>query len=99
MIVVQSPLHARHDGGVELHRGALVPSYESPLRADHILRATSAAGLACIEPRTHALPELHSVHDAAYVEFLRTAYARWEADGRDGSMLPSGFPARSLRRD
>ena len=34
MIVVQSPLHARHDGGMELHRGALVPSFESPDRVD-----------------------------------------------------------------
>jgi acetoin utilization deacetylase AcuC-like enzyme len=99
MRVVHSPLHARHDGGMELHRGALVPSYESPARADHILRAIEAAGLSCMEPRDHALSALHSVHDPAYVHFLRTAYARWQGEGRDGSMLPSGFPARGLRRD
>ena len=98
MIVVQSPLHARHDGGMELHRGALVPSFESPDRVDHILRAVSGKW-PCIEPRPHAEAELHTVHDPAYVEFLRTAYTRWQADGRDGSMLPSGFPARSLRQD
>ena len=98
MIVVQSPLHARHDGGMELHRGALVPSFESPDRVDQILRAVSGKW-PCIEPRPHAEAELHTVHDPAYVEFLRTAYTRWQADGRDGSMLPSGFPARSLRQD
>ncbi|MCC8361557.1 histone deacetylase family protein [Lysobacter sp. A6] len=99
MQVVHSPLHARHDGGVELHRGELVPMYESPDRIDHILRAVQAAGMPVIEPREFGFEVLHAVHDPAFVEFLRTAYPRWQAEGRGGSMLPSGFPARSLRRD
>ena len=37
--------------------------------------------------------------NALLVEFLRGAHARWRAEGRSGSMLPSGFPARGLRRD
>lgn len=99
MQVVHSPLHARHDGGVELHRGALVRSYESPDRVDHILRAVQAARMPVIAPRDYAVERLHAVHDPAFVAFLHGAYARWQADGRGGSMLPSGFPARSLRRD
>jgi acetoin utilization deacetylase AcuC-like enzyme len=99
MQVVHSPLHALHEGGVELHRGALVPSYESPDRIDHILRAVQASGLDVIAPREFEIERLHAVHDPAFVEFLRTAYARWQEEGRGGSMLPSGFPARSLRRD
>ena len=52
MRVVYSPLHARHDGGVELHRGALVPSFESPARAQIILRgAAAAAATRCVPPR------------------------------------------------
>jgi acetoin utilization deacetylase AcuC-like enzyme len=39
------------------------------------------------------------VHDAEFVGFLRGAHARWTAGGREGSMLPSGFPARGLRQD
>jgi acetoin utilization deacetylase AcuC-like enzyme len=39
------------------------------------------------------------VHDAGFVEFLRGAHARWLAERRDGHVLPSGFPARGLRRD
>ena len=39
------------------------------------------------------------VHEPGYVDFLRSAYARWLEDGHDGFMLPSGFPARSLRQD
>src|SRR4249919_3910428 len=99
MHVVHSPLHARHAGGVELHRGELVPSFESPDRIDHILRAVQAANLPVIAPRDFAIESLHAVHDPAFVAFLRTAYARWQAEGKGGSMLPSGFPARSLRQD
>jgi len=99
MHVVHSPLHERHDGAVELHRGALVPSFESPERARIILQALERAGYPVIPPRDFPVPALHRVHDAEFVEFLRTAHARWRKGGRDGSMLPSGFPARGLRQD
>jgi len=65
MRVVHSPLHARHAGGVELHRGELVPRLESPDRIDHILRAVQAANLTVIAPRDLAIDCLHAVHDPA----------------------------------
>jgi acetoin utilization deacetylase AcuC-like enzyme len=99
MRVIYSPLHARHDGGVELHRGELVPCFETPVRAELILQAVGRAGFAVSEPRAFPVEALHGVHDASFVEFLRTAHAEWRAVGRDGSMLPSAFPARGLRRD
>jgi acetoin utilization deacetylase AcuC-like enzyme len=99
MRVVHSPRHERHDGGLELHRGALVPSFESPARVRIILQALEQGGYAVMPPREFPESALCSVHDAEFVEFLRTAHARWRAGGRDGSMLPSGFPARGLRRD
>jgi acetoin utilization deacetylase AcuC-like enzyme len=99
MQVIYSPLHARHDGGVELHRGALVPSFEAPVRAQFILEALQRGGFAVLPPRDIPQARMQGVHDAEFLEFLRTAYARWSAKGRDGSMLPSGFPARGLRRD
>ena len=40
MKAVYSPLHARHDGGVELYRGAMVPTFETPERAEIIRRRT-----------------------------------------------------------
>jgi acetoin utilization deacetylase AcuC-like enzyme len=97
--VVHSPLHARHDGGKELHRGELVPCFEMPVRADYILSAVRRAGFESSEPRPFGLESLLRVHDAGFVEFLRTAHAEWRAAGKQGFMLPSGFPARSLRRD
>ena len=99
MKVVYSPLHQRHAGGVELHRAELVPSYELPERAEYIREALVEAGHALVAPRAFAVDVLLGVHEAGLVEFLRTAYARWQAEGRDGSMLPSAFPARGLRQD
>lgn len=99
MQIVHSPLHLRHDGGMELHRGELVPCYEQPARADYIREALVEAGHTLVAPRAFGPEALLGVHDAGFVEFLRTAYARWREDGRGGSMLPSGFPARGLRRD
>jgi acetoin utilization deacetylase AcuC-like enzyme len=99
VIVVHSPLHARHDGGLELHRGELVPTFESPARAELILAALTAGGFEVVPPREIPESRLLGVHDADFVEFLRTAFARWRAEGRDGCMLPSGFPARGLRQD
>jgi acetoin utilization deacetylase AcuC-like enzyme len=99
MKVVYSPLHARHHGGMELFRGQLVPSFESTDRAERILRAVQAAGLPVEGPRDLPEAALLGVHDAAFVEFLRTAHAAWRASGKDGFLLPSAFPARGLRQD
>ena len=99
MLVVHSTLHALHDGGMELHRGALVPSFEMPARVDHIAAALRLAGHAFAEPRDAPVEALLRVHEPGYVDFLRSAYARWLEDGHEGFMLPSGFPARSLRQD
>lgn len=99
MQIVHSPLHLRHDGGMELHRGELVPCYETPARAEYIREALVDAGHVLVAPREFGMEALSAVHDPAFVEFLRTAYARWQDEGRGGFMLPSGFPARGLRRD
>jgi acetoin utilization deacetylase AcuC-like enzyme len=99
MKIIHSPLHALHDGGMELHRGELVPCYEMPARVDHILAAIARAGWMVEAPREYDDAVLASVHDADYLAFLRGAYEEWRAEGRDGFMLPGAFPARGMRRD
>src|ERR1700741_4263586 len=99
MRVIHSPLHVRHQGGVELYRGELLPTFEPPARVEFILAALRQGGYGIEPPREFPDASLHRVHDAAFVEFLKTAYARWAKAGRGGSMLPSGFPARGLRQD
>jgi acetoin utilization deacetylase AcuC-like enzyme len=84
---------------MELHRGELVPCFERPERAELILRAVRGAGLEVNEPPELPIEALGRVHDAAFVEFLRTAHGEWRAAGKRGFMLPSAFPARGLRQD
>lgn len=43
MKTIHPSLHALHDGGMELHRGELVPCFEMPARVDHILAAIARA--------------------------------------------------------
>jgi acetoin utilization deacetylase AcuC-like enzyme len=99
MKVVYSPLHARHDGGMELYRGQLVPLFEKPERAGMILAALEASGHDVTPPREVPESRLFRVHDTEFVAFLSGAHSRWVAEGREGQVLPSGFPARGLRRD
>ncbi len=99
MKTVYSPLHARHDGGMELHRGELVPCFEMPSRVDYIRAAVVVAGHGLVPPGDAGLAPILALHDPGLVEFLRTAFDQWRAAGKDGFMLPSGFAARSLRQD
>ena len=99
MHIIHSPRHALHDGGMELHRGALVPCFEMPSRVDHILAAIARAGWTVQAPREYDDAVLSGVHDADYLAFLRGAHDAWRAEGREGFMLPGAFPARGMRRD
>jgi acetoin utilization deacetylase AcuC-like enzyme len=99
MKIIHSPRHALHDGGMELHRGALVPCFEMPSRVDHILAAIARAGWAVEAPREYDDAVLSGIHDADYLAFLRSAHDAWRAEGREGFMLPGAFPARGMRRD
>lgn len=100
MRCILNPAQAGHCGGLEFNEGRLVPCHEGPERADMVRAAVEAAGLGTYaEARDFGLAPILAVHDAAYVEFLRTAWARWTAAGRDGQALPFTFAARGMRRD
>ena len=51
MKAVHSPLHARHEGGMELYRGQLVPTFETPGRVDMILAALESAHFEITAPQ------------------------------------------------
>ena len=96
---VHSSLHARHDGGLELYRGSLVPLFDTPVRVQMVRAALEAAGHEIVAARDITEDRLLRIHDAEFVEFLRGVHSRWVEEGREGHVLPSGFPARGLRRD
>lgn len=100
MKAVYSPLHLGHVGGLEMNRGALVPSFETPRRADIVLAALREAGLGpIVEPDDAGEAPLRAVHDAAYLDFLKTAWERWLAEGRTGCALPFAIAGRGMRQD
>jgi len=93
-----SPKHRLRQPKSELHDGDWVPSFESPERMEHILKALTARGLdAPIEPGTYGLDPVLAVHDAGYIEFLANVWERWVAKGHRGEAIPNIWPARTLR--
>ena len=94
MDVVASETHRLHDT-VELSRGRLVPSSESPRRAAIITSALSERGHSFHRPEAIDIDLVRRVHAPDYVEFLSTAWDRWadrygpDAAAAMGFMWPS----------
>ena len=85
---------------VELHAGEIIQPLESPTRVDMILDRIRTSGVGAVHDITlHGLDAIKAVHDAAYVDFIQTAWHDWHAAGRQGHVLPTGSPARRTRQD
>ncbi len=96
-------LHAQHQGKVEMFRGALVPCFEVPARADHVLAELQRRQLGAVE-NPHAFNDsvLTTIHSARYLNFLATAWDQWVALDpalAEKDILPSVWPTRTFRTD
>lgn len=103
MITFYNHLHAQHQGKVEMFRGALVPCFEVPARADHVLAELERRRLGAVQ-RPHAFDDaaLERIHSPRYLRFLATAWDQWLAldpANADKDILPSVWPTRSFRTD
>ena len=99
MIIVYSEEHRLQAGRSELNDGQLVPCYEKPARADITHTRVESAGLGpVVEPDAHGVEPLVRVHDASYLEFLRTAWAEWLAEHGDWDALPLNWLAPGMHR-
>ncbi len=99
MRIIGNPEHAAHDPPFEILDGQVVPYFELPRRVTIIAEALAAAGFPAPEPpRAAGLEPVKAIHDSDYVEYLRTAYAAWVAEGRSpAAVMPSALPLRGLR--
>jgi acetoin utilization deacetylase AcuC-like enzyme len=79
--VVWSPDTLRHDPRHEIWVGVTTPGTEVAARVSVILDSLRAAGHHLVETGTDPDALLGAVHDAALLEFLRTAEDRWQAGG------------------
>lgn len=95
MRVFYSEKHRLRDASTELHGGLLVKPFEGPFRAEWILASVKEAGFTDIHaPSEHGLETALKVHDAGYLEFLRTCWERWQAAGFQGEAIATSFPCR-----
>ena len=100
MKTIYSPAHLEHHAQGEFNRGALVPPYEKPQRAEWVREAVERAAFGpLLEPRDFGLEPVLRVHDAGYVAFLQGAHAEWQALGRPGDAIPMAWPGRGMRDD
>ena len=77
----------------ELHNGEFVAYLETPDRAESL-----CAGLNGVEqPVDHGDAPILSVHDAGYVDFLKTAHGKWRAAGRPGDVIGYIWPVVGRR--
>ncbi|MCS7061868.1 MAG: histone deacetylase family protein [Anaerolineae bacterium] len=100
MRVIYSDKHHLHDPPLEYWEGEMLPFYESPRRAEMILRAVRAAELGPIDaPSDFGLDPILAVHDADYVHFLQHVYPAWVAGGRNPKGVhPDTFAMRGMVR-
>lgn len=100
MLSVYSDDHRLHFGQSELVDGKLQPCFEMPSRADTVLARVKSQNLGeVIAPKEFGREPLLRIHDAAYLDFLQGAWARWTAEGHSGDLVSTTFPGRRLRRD
>ena len=96
-------LHTLHQGKVEMFRGALVPCFEVPARADHVLAELQRRQLGTVhQPHTFDDSVLAAIHSPRYLNFLVTAWDQWMAldpANADKDILPSVWPTRTFRTD
>src|ERR1051325_10111887 len=95
-----SPDHAAHAPKEEFEGGRLVPAVEIPERAERVRARIEARKLGpVLAPSGFGGAPILRVHDAAFVEFLDSAYADWRARyWRDtADAIPSAWPGRGLR--
>jgi acetoin utilization deacetylase AcuC-like enzyme len=103
MITFYNHMHAQHQGKVEMFRGALVPCFEVPARADHVLTELQRRKLGTVQhPHSFGDAALTGIHSPRYLNFLATAWAQWVALDpvhADKDILPSVWPTRTFRTD
>ena len=99
MLTYYSDDHHLHHGKCELIDGQLMPCFEKPQRADHILARVKQRQLGDVRaPKDFGLAPIERIHSKAYLEFFEGAWARWQEQGGNGDLLPFTWPARTLRR-
>jgi acetoin utilization deacetylase AcuC-like enzyme len=99
MKIVYTDDHRLHFPQGELHGGEFVTPFERPSRMEYILRELRKRKMTdLVAPAPLDMRSVRKVHDRGYLDFLEHAWRDWVKAGYRGEILPTGFPARSLRQ-
>ena len=99
MLTVYSEKHALRNAKTELYGGQLVPPFECPVRAEHVLGRVREVGLGeVIAPREFGIQPVLRIHDAEFIRFLETCWQEWHAAGFKGEAIATGWPARGMQQ-
>lgn len=99
MITIYSENHKRRCNRTELYGGQLVPPFECPARVDYILSRLNEVGLGeIVQAEEFPLHHVLRVHDARFVDFLKTCWDEWQSRGYKGEAIPGVFPARGMQQ-
>ena len=99
MLTVFSEKHALRDSRTELYGGVLVPPFECPVRAEHILQRVTDVKLGeIIAPDSFGIDAVERIHDTEFLRFLETCWDEWVASGYQGEAIPTCWPARGMQQ-
>ncbi|MCB9991708.1 MAG: histone deacetylase family protein [Rhodospirillales bacterium] len=92
MKTVFSSKHKYHSPAREILCGQVTDYFEKPERAELVLEAVKARNFGeVVEPEAVSFAPVTEIHDPAYIDFLRTAYEHWQADGHQGDVFASAY--------
>jgi acetoin utilization deacetylase AcuC-like enzyme len=97
MKTVYSDKHRLRNVRTELYGGQLVSPHECAQRAEFVLDRVKTTSLGpVLEPIEFGLDPVLRVHDAQFVDFLKSAWVQWAAAGNKGEAIPDCWPARRM---
>jgi acetoin utilization deacetylase AcuC-like enzyme len=100
MKVFHSPAQAGHAPTRYAMGQDVMPAREVPARVDELLALLQGSGHAVLSPRDLGITPLTRLHSEDYLEFLRTAHARWQekfaSSPRSDWVVPLAFQNRYM---
>ncbi|HKK29353.1 MAG TPA: histone deacetylase family protein [Alphaproteobacteria bacterium] len=89
--------HLRHQPPEIISRGRPVPHWEIASRADALVKALKDGGHSIEAPERAGLAPIAAVHDPGYLQFLETAWQRWqEIPDAPPAVQPNAYPGRHM---
>ncbi|MFT5504655.1 MAG: acetoin utilization deacetylase AcuC-like enzyme [Gammaproteobacteria bacterium] len=99
MLTVYSEQHILRNAKTELYGGELVPPFECPVRAEHVLNRVKEVSLGnIIAPTNFDIDRITRIHDSGFLQFLETCWEDWVKAGYKGEAMPTCWPARGMQQ-